>query len=136
MCCALRCACGWLLFAPGGPGLLEEMRCLEDSPLILVLLGVLESEFPCSGGCKAPELEVCEGGPTLDGANEAVVATVVLVSDLNLLPVTFLFASPVFSPVVPMPLMLPSVVALGLENVAWTPSFVLRLVVGLASAVL
>jgi hypothetical protein len=32
-----------------------------------------------------------------------------------------------------VPLMLPSVVTLGLENVACTPSFVLRLVVGLAS---
>ena len=134
MCCALRCACGWLLFAPGGPELPGEMRCLEDRPLILVLLAALESEVPCSGGCKAPELEVCERGPALDGANEAVVATVVLVSDLNLLPVAFLFASPVFSLVVPV--MLPSVVALGLENVACTPSFVLRLIVGLASAVL
>ena len=91
------------------------MRGLEDRPLMLVLLDALESEFTCSGGCKAPELEGCEGGPAFDGANEAVEAAVVLVSDLNLLPAAFLFPSPVFSLVVPMPLILPSVVALGLE---------------------
>jgi hypothetical protein len=113
-----------------------ETRGLEDRPLILVLLDTLESEPPCSGGCKALELEGCEGGPALDGANEAVEAAVVLVSDLNLLPVAFLFESPVFSLAAPVPLILPSVVALGVENVACTPSFVLRLVVGLASAVL
>lgn len=103
---------------------------------MLALLGTVGRDVVAGwGGCNDVELDGSEGGKVLEGAREVVDFPFMAFFGGKLWSFAGLLASPDFPLAAPPPLALPTVVALGLENVANTPSFVLRLIVGLARGV-